>query len=93
MMVPDAVILIEQRPARSSTNAAERLWGYRAEQIGEPVTHCSLRAHAERTRQELADLRELKFMERQAAQRRRSASTARSSRSEAAGRPGARRKT
>lgn len=59
-MVPDAVILIdEEGTILDFSPAAERLWGYRAEQVvGEPVVLLSPPAHAERTRQELADLRE-----------------------------------
>ena len=60
MMVPDAVILIdEEGTILDFSPAAERLWGYRAGQVvGETVTLLSPPAHAERTRQELADLRE-----------------------------------
>jgi len=59
-MVPDAVILIEEQGTiLEFSAAAERLWGYRAEDVlGKPITMLGPDAHADRYQRELWDLRE-----------------------------------
>ncbi|MDG2532372.1 ATP-binding protein [Sphingomonas sp. HITSZ_GF] len=57
-MVPDAVMLIEENGTIVEFSAAaERLWGYRAEEVlGKPVTMLAPEEHAERYQGELAAL-------------------------------------
>jgi PAS domain S-box-containing protein len=59
-MVPDAVILIDEAgKIVEFSAAAERLWGYRADEVvGRPITLLGPESHATRYRGELADLQD-----------------------------------